>query len=57
MRYKVFDEDNEVVRCFATKHEAEYFSRLDTGLWIKVLPKQKKDTYGTALAVLGFSLL
>lgn len=56
MRYLVFDESNEVLRKFATKHEAEYFTRNDTQLWIKVLPKPKNDTYGTALTVLGLAL-
>jgi hypothetical protein len=56
MRYLVFDESNEVLRKFATKHEAEYFTRNDTQLWIKVLPNPKNDTYGTALTVLGLAL-
>jgi hypothetical protein len=56
MRYLVFDESNEVLRKFATKHEAEYFTRNDTQLWIKVLPKPVIDTYGTALARLGLAL-
>ena len=56
MRYLVFDESNEVLRKFVTKHEAEYFTRNDEQLWIKVLPKPKNDTYGTALTVLGSAL-
>jgi hypothetical protein len=57
MRFEVLDENNEVLRKFATKHEAEYFKRLDNELWIKVLPKPVIDTYGTALARLGLALL
>lgn len=57
MRYEVYDESNEVLRKFATKHEAEYFSRNDKELWIKVLPKVKTDPYGNAMARLGFALL
>jgi hypothetical protein len=57
MRYEVLDETNEVLRKFATKHEAEYFKRLDNELWIRVLPKVKTDPYGNALARLGLALL
>lgn len=56
MRYEVLDESNEVLRKFATKHEAVYFARIDDQLWIRVLPKPKNDTYGTALIVLGLAL-
>jgi hypothetical protein len=57
MRYEVLDETNSVLRRFATKHEAEYFKKVDKELWIRVLPKPKNDTYGTALTVLGLALL
>ena len=67
MRYEVYDESNEVLRKFATKHEAEYFTRNDKELWIKVLPKVavrckrtycvKTDPYGNAMARLGLALL
>jgi hypothetical protein len=57
MRFLVFDESNEVLRKFATKHEAEYFTRNDTQLWIKVLPKPVIDPYGNAMEKLGLALL
>jgi hypothetical protein len=57
MRYEVLDETNEVLRKFATKHEAEYFKRLDNELWIRVLPRVKTDPYGNAMARLGLALL
>jgi hypothetical protein len=57
MRYCVYDESNEVLRKFATKHEAEYFTRNDKELWIKVLPRIKTNLYGNAMARLGSALL
>ena len=56
MRYEVYDESNQVLRRFATRHEAEYFTRMDKELWIKILPKLKTDPYGNAMERLGLAL-
>ena len=56
MRYEVLDETNSVLRRFATRHEAEYFKKVDKELWIRVLPRIKTDPYGNAMEKLGLAL-
>ena len=56
MRYLVIDESNEVLRKFATKHEAQYFIKERPELWIQTLPKVKTDRYALALNQLGYCL-
>lgn len=56
MRYEVRDGNNEIVRLFATRHEAVYFSRLDEELWVNVRKKITIDHFAIALNQLGACL-
>lgn len=56
MRYEVRDGNNEIVRLFATRHEAVYFSKLDNELCVHVRKKIKIDHFAIALNQLGACL-
>lgn len=56
MRYLVYDEDKQLLRKFATKHEALYFIKERKELCLSVLPKVKIDQFGQALSQLGLAL-
>jgi len=53
LRYEVRDEYNELVRCFATKQEAQSHCKLDPSFWIKVNPVKKRNLFREALERLG----
>lgn len=57
MRYEVRDEQGEIVRRFATKHEAEHFAKLDPDLWVKVNPKIKRNISQEIHQLLGPALI
>ncbi len=53
LRYEVLDEFNEVVRCFATKQEAEAHCKLDRGFWVRFTKLPKRNLFREALERLG----
>ena len=58
MRFEARDEQGEVIRRFATKHEAEHFVALDPDLWVHTRPRIKEqDPCTTAYELLGPALI
>jgi hypothetical protein len=57
LRFEVRDEQGEVLRKFATKHEAEHFAKLDPDLWVKVNQKVKHNIQAEMYQLLGPALI
>jgi hypothetical protein len=53
LRYEVRDEYNELVRCFATKQEAEAHKKLDPSFWMKTNKIAKRNLFREALEKVG----
>ena len=53
LRYEVRDEYNEIVRCFASKQEAQAHCKLDPSFWIKTNKIAKPNPFRTAWERLG----
>lgn len=53
LRYEVRDEYNEIVRCFASKQEAQAHCKLDPSFWLKVNPRVKRNLFKEALEKVG----
>ena len=56
LRYEVRDEHNEIVRCFATRGEAEAHCKLDRGFWVKFTKLPKRNLFREAYERLGSCL-
>jgi hypothetical protein len=53
LRYEVRDEYNEIVRCFASKQEAQAHCKLDPSFWIKTNKIAKPNLFREALERAG----
>ena len=56
LRYGVRDEQNEIVRCFASKQEAEAHNKLDPSFWIKYNKVPKRNLFREVYERLGSCL-
>ena len=56
LRYEVRDEHNEIVRCFASKQEAEVHKKLDASFWVKFNKVPKRSLFREAYERLGSCL-
>ena len=56
LRYEVRDEYNEIVRCFATKQEAEAHKKLDPSFLVKFNKVPKRNLFREAYERLGSCL-
>ena len=53
LRFEVRDEYNEIVRCFASKQEAQNHCKLDSGFYLKVNQQVKPNPFIEAWDRLG----
>jgi len=53
LRYEVRDEHNEIVRCFASRQEAQAHCKLDPSFWMKTNKIAKRNLFREALEKVG----